>query len=924
MRKETLAVLVLVAALLATSLPAVAQTTTGRIRGEIVDPEGNPLAGVTVTLSGPALQGTTPTAETGATGAYRFTALPPGDYTITASLAGHRDQTLEGIQVSIGVTSSADLILYAEFGEELTVAGAAPVVDVTSSAVGANYTGEFIENLPTTRNYYDMMSVSPGVSLAAEDSDRLVAYGSNVQSNAWYIDGIETTAPETGTAWVSVNPDLIEEIQVMGVGAPAEFGNMTGATLNVVTKSGTNQLEGGANFYWFDDGLVDSDLNHEFSEFDEFHQEEFWDVTGTLGGPIAKDRLFFFGAYEYWRDAHAFPGSDPATTPSQYSDRYDLKLSWRLNEQNTVEVKGFYEDWGFPASASDFVAPSARAGEIGDTSAWGLNYQSVLSDRAFFEARYSGWESHDDNLSQTGSQEPAFIDYNPPGGGPTTFSGGVYYPWTYDTASDQVSGSVSYFADDFIRGEHDFKFGVQLSQGDAATKVAPSATGTYYYHFSYEYYGYTYDYFYKVEGQPYFYGNEQESWAAYVDDSWNVGDRLTLNLGVRFDHQEGSIPDFPRFDLEGNPTGETIPGLDPAFEWDVFSPRLGFAYNAGEERNWVVRGSFGVYYDGNVSGNWNYPPPSHPGLLYFSSLGDGFEGPYEFAFDFFPGSNVIDPGLDPPRTLQYALGAERQLGSNYSVGLEGVFKDSTDLIGWEILDDGVYEEISFTDPFTGRTYTLLDPIEFPSVRKGNKPGFTVDPNADEYWQEYWGLMLTFNRRFADGWGFQGSYTYSESTGLIPRFLSQWQFNPFYSSREGADPNSFLNADGQRLQGDRPHMFRLQGNFSLPWQFRGSTAINLQSGRVHTRQIELPTQGTPEAISERNLRHPFQELVDVGIGRDFLLGGDFVLKADVQVLNLLNDDATDWFEEVVLSPGEELIPAFWVKPRRYQLRLGFEF
>ncbi len=243
------------------------------------------------------------------------------------------------------------------------------------------------------------------------------------------------------------------------------------------------------------------------------------------------------------------------------------------------------------------------------------------------------------------------------------------------------------------------------------------------------------------------------------------------------------------------------------------------------------------------------------------------------------------------------------------------------------MDDGVYEDLPFTDPFTGNQYTLLDPIVFPTVRKGNTPGFTIDPNADSYWQKYWAVILTFNRRFTDFWSMQASYTYSESTGLIAAYLSQWQSNPLYGSRVGSDPNSFLNADGQRLQGDRPHMLRVQANFVLPWDMNLNTMINLQSGRPYSRQYRLPTTGSPAAImapAGDPGRHGFQYLWDLGIGKRFNLGGNVALQVDLQFFNLINNTPTDWYETVVLDEGETFIPTVWIKPRRLQLHVGIEF
>ncbi len=605
MNKRTVMVLSIVGVLLLLSLSASAQTRTGRILGLVTGPDGAVMPGTTISVISDGLMGTRSTV-TGANGDFRFAALAPGMYTVTASLAGFQNQTVEKVNVHIGGTGTANFMLRAEFSEELVVMGEAPLVDVTSSAKPATYNAEFLKNLPTNRNFYDIIQVSPDVSASQEDSDRIIAGGSNMQSNNWYIDGIETTAPETGTAWIYVNPDAIQEVQVMHIGSPAEYGNMLGAAVNVVTKSGSNEFSGGLNVYGFDDSLVDSDINFD-SEYPEYHMKEFWDIAATLGGPLLRDKLWFFGAYEYWRFNQTMPGADPTNNPTQYSDRASLKFSWSLNQSNLLDFKGSYDDWGYPPSVSPYVTQSAQAGEKGDNMAWGINYQSIFSDTTFMEVRYTGFTVNDDWVSETGSTDPAFVDYSPPGGGPTLYSGGVYWPWTYDTTLDQVSASVTHFADDWLAGDHDFKFGVQASKGTADTIVAPSANGSYYYHYTYEYdyYGtiYPYEYYYRVDGLPYFYGNHQESISAFVDDSWRITNRLTFNLGLRYDYHKGIIPSYQRLDGDGNSTGETIPGYDPIFTWNNISPRIGFAYAAGAEQKTVIRGSFGVYYDGNVGGN---------------------------------------------------------------------------------------------------------------------------------------------------------------------------------------------------------------------------------------------------------------------------------------------------------------------------------
>jgi len=464
--------LILVAIMgLALTMGAPAQgQTTGRLRGTAIDPNGLAVPGVAVTISSEVLMGGSRIAVTGGTGAYRFAALPPGIYSATADLDGFKTSSFGGVKVSINATADVHFVLQpAEIVEVITVTGEAPLVDVASSSLGTTFTSKFLQDLPTNHNYTDMMAVSPGTTIGIEGNPwHLTAFGSDLGSNTWSVDGIDFSSPEVGSNWVMFNPDMVEEIQVMGVDAPAEFGNFRGAAFNVVTKSGSNQQKGVLNAFWFNDALVDSDINFEASEFSEYEQvEPFLDLTATLGGAIKKDRLWYFVAYEYWQDGHAFPGQDPTAVGLRYENRFDMKLSARINDRNLLDFKGGVHKWEYPWEFDEFTAPSAAVDDLGDESYWTLNYQSLFSDRTFLEARYSGWRADDEVVSLTGSTEPAYIDYSPPGGGPTRYSGGIWWPYSDRPSSDQGSVTVSHFADDFLQGDHDFKFGTQLSRGDA-------------------------------------------------------------------------------------------------------------------------------------------------------------------------------------------------------------------------------------------------------------------------------------------------------------------------------------------------------------------------------------------------------------------------------------------------------------------------
>lgn len=196
-------VMKLACCLLLSSLTAIAQTT-GNIDGTVTDDTGAVLPGATVTISSEALLGGTRTAVTNDRGAFRFPSLSVGTYSVQAQMDGFETVRVDGLAVSLGKTATVNINLkIAAVAETITVVGETPVVDVKNAGAGTNFKNELLDEVPTQRNMYDLMHVSPGMTADQEDSqsDRVVAYGSNRQSNSWNIDGINVSAPETGSAW---------------------------------------------------------------------------------------------------------------------------------------------------------------------------------------------------------------------------------------------------------------------------------------------------------------------------------------------------------------------------------------------------------------------------------------------------------------------------------------------------------------------------------------------------------------------------------------------------------------------------------------------------------------------------------------------------------------------------------------------------
>ena len=903
--------------------------TTGTIRGQIRDEEGSPLPGVTVTATSQG-RGLSRTVVTGENGSYALPSLVVETYDVTAQLEGFQEQVIENVRVGITSTVTLDLTMALVLVEESITVSSVPVLDVTSSAVGSNYTGELIDELPTSRNFWDLMVVSPGMSRQSEGSTSISAFGSSIASNTWNIDGLDTTNADTGNAFWWPNPDTIEEIQVLAIGAPAQYGNMSGAAMNVVTKSGTNDFRGSANLWYQDDSLTGD--NAEINGI-PFHRDEFHDVSLSLGGPLKQDQIWFFAAYQNYRDSYTEPGENPDFPNEFPSDRFDVKINAALSASTTLEAKYHYEYWPWKY-ADPFSTPSA-SGKQGDTNpAWGLGIDSLLGSSSLLEVNYAGYSGTDNWLSRTGSQEDPFIDYSPPDNGPPRFSGSLWYPYKWDLGRDQIDASLSTHADDFLKGDHEFKFGITYGTGDGDTITAGGINGRYYYRYeyTYEYYGYeyTYPYYYRVTARAYHYGAETETTSAFVDDSWRVTDKLTINVGVRYDEVDSDIPSYPKLGLDWQPTGEKIPGIKNAVTWSHFSPRLGFAYQVGQ--NGVLRGFYGKFYDGNVTGNWYAPPPDAPSYLYEFSAGRN--GPWTPFFTFEWDENSLDPNLQPPETDQFTVGYEHRLGTDYTLGFQWIYKETENLIGWEILGDGVYEMVPWVNPFTGEVQELASIVEQPTVRKGNRPGDgSLAPPGQLYEQDFTGAFVTLNKRYSDGWSLFASYTWSDSNGFLPRPQSQGQGDPFYTSTGGRDPNNWLNAK-QALQNEREHVFQVQATFDLPWELRGTTIYSFLDGKPYSRQVtagsgssQFPlNQGGQTVIAlpaSSNVTLPSQNILDLSLGRGFQAGATEI-RFDIQLLNALNEDAHDWWATLNVPPGSQYTPSGYLFPRRWMLRLGVTF
>jgi hypothetical protein len=238
------------------------------------------------------------------------------------------------------------------------------------------------------------------------------------------------------------------------------------------------------------------------------------------------------------------------------------------------------------------------------------------------------------------------------------------------------------------------------------------------------------------------------------------------------------------------------------------------------------------------------------------------------------------------------------------------------------------------DPWTDEVdpITLCDTIVEPTLRKGNGPGpGSLAPEGAKYHLEYRGAILTFRKRYTNGWDLMASYTYSKTEGINTRphdAGALGQGLPVFTADSGSDPNDWHNAE-HLLQGDRTHMFRIQSNVDLGWGLRASGVLNIQSGRPYLRLAHITGPVTGRAITltadaSDDLRLPSQTILDLGLQKTFTLGANVDLDIGLQLLNALNDDAVEYFSDWILFPGEDYSPSDWLSPRRLQIKLKLAF
>jgi hypothetical protein len=888
---------------------AAAQVLTGALIGTVKDAQGGVLPGAVVRVSSPALIGGPETLTTNEKGQLRFPALPPGLYVLDIEAQGFSAYHEEHMRIGAGASIERTAVLnVAGIKESLVVEGVGSRIEARGSGFETRFGPEDLKAIPVRRfSMFDFIRAAPGVSPTSPGSvstNSVSAFGSGTNENTFLIDGTNFTCPCSGEARSEPGVDFIQEVQVQSVGASAEFGNMQGAVINVVTRQGGNRFLYDASYYGQTAALTSQPVELTYpgpgKRKSGYERARYRDVTTNLGGPVVHDRLWFFSGYQHLRDYDSQPGTDPAFPRTYEQDKIFAKLTWRLAPGLQL-LQSFHDEFWVNPELPTFVKPF-EATQRRHASVPALTFGHLthtLSSNTVWDVRVGRFVFNRKDDPSTGSvTTPSRVDRLTGvfSGAPQTFGGLTLIRTT-------AKGTLNHYRPGLLGADHQWRIGGQLEKGEhRLSTIIPTGV---------RYVDKSGQPFQAISSDPSIAGGVFITAAGFVSDAITVGDSLTINAGLRFDHSRAISQDLPVLDSQGRETDSIVRGLGTLYTWNVWSPRLGVTMKLASRT--MLRASYGRFNQGVLTGEL---APFHPAATPTTTV----------TFDPVTGSSttiVVDPKknlrLDPetrtPRTDEYSIGVDREVGHGVAAAIAYVRKDGSNFTGWTDIGGQYQEETRSSDGRSVPVFVLVNSTKDRRFLLTNPAGYSLTYN---------GLVMAIEKRRSHGWQTFGSYTLSRASGLQPGSgssaagsqVSTIAGAPFLTF--GQDPNSLTNARG-RLPNDRPHMLRVMGSLDVP-RTGLVVAANVQhfSGKpwAATAQIALP-QGDQRILLEPrgSRRLSSQTLVDLRVSRTISVGGSKRVELLLDVLNALNDAAEEGLAtENLISPNFGLGTAF-VDPRR---------
>jgi len=883
------------------------------ITGTVTSTTGEKLPGVTITLTGPQLVTGTRTAVSDKDGRFVFLSVPPGTYTVSGSLEGVGTYQSQNLQLTAGQKTDIPVKLApASYQEQINVTATAPVIDNKSSEVATTFTSELLEKLPTARNaFYDIAISAPGMASVGGNESWLAspsAYGSAGNENLFLVNGVNATNPRGGPfgTLVNVNYNTVEQVKIVSLGSKAEYGSFSGAAIDVLTKSGSNDFKGDIAYYsQLGDAADNSTLDFGGPKNPFYNPDpgnnpngqlfygspndqlmtkpvDAWEGSLTAGGPILRDRLWFYGGFDTSKASTDTPLWQPLATWD--AKLYDIKLTGDFASNHRAWLAYHHEKtlagnntWGQSWN------PTMGYDQHTNNNTFQAQYQWVINDRNLASAKYMAIGTNQNPDPTNAQLTPGMINWWKWTFGQAIGTQGSFpYIESYKSDRKTIQLDQTHYAANFM-GQHEVKYGIQY------TKAAGNAMGGYFSGYANFVYPYPYNYgpatswwwngpeswqwgtdenpvipFYnnKTYQHPWLTRRLEEEKGAFVDDTWTLNDRLSFNLGMRYDRMtakygsglEYNFPTTPG-DLSNLTVMRETAGTGNLFDFKDWSPRLGFAYTLTDDRKTVLRGAVGRYFAPlGVESLRRFGPDldretvqQYRWYLPFNDIdsnGNGKVDPAEVSLAYQMLQNRppdalnttytknpswqldVAPGTKSPYTDQFEVSLQRQLGRDYSVEVTGIYKRSKNYLAYQEFNSATgqpwqWEAVPYTSSTGYKTKVWqikmsdynadgkvdVDDAKFVLNNMGRTATNVNSFNGENVNRQYEGLQLVFNKRYANRWQGMFSGNWSHTRGIAMRTVDQsWYIDGpmIMDNAFGTSLNDFQN----NLSGPAPMTPRL--------------------------------------------------------------------------------------------------------------------
>jgi hypothetical protein len=909
---------------LALSVPARAQGV-GAIGGTVTDASGGVLPGATLTLSSPGLIGSGQTTHSDAQGTYTFTRLVTGRYSVKAELAGFQTVIQGNIDVNADRTTRADLkLVIGEMAETITVAGQAPLLDTTSALKQTELTRDMLDSLPTGHDVWTISALAPAVvnstldvgGRAMTDGSNIVVHGSLPRDQGYLIDGLDVTAPQESSFNLIFDTFVAQEINVQAGQAPAEQ-SKSGVLMNLVTRTGTNRLAVSAMFDGTNSSLEGSNVSDPALRAQLLNGVparalaanpnlvpgssllHLFDSGVTVGGPIRRDHVWFLGSARHG-ESYRHDVGDYNSDGTQLLDDASLtnllgKISWAATRNSQLHSlltwqrkrQGHQND----ATATQFS--DSRATKNNDARVWvGIQrWTEVLSPRMFLDIT-GAWQSQQNDKPPQAEVQLGDISRFDSVTQTVTVASPTYSLPTHGY-KQQFRPSLTYVA-----GNHDVKVGYQFVRSERDTAFmsvdgglqaiyasgVPTSVKT----------------FNTPTGDNYFNLNH----AVFVQDKWRVTSRLTMNIGVRFEHEHEQINDGTSPICQPATTyvaALCFPAVSGVPNWSFVSPRFSAIYDLFGDGRTAIKFVANRYKLSQVGlTDLVNPVKLTNDTRPWTVCGPGQTSGCDLNGDLIPQITELGPStgfnlgttnriasdVKSPYTNEYAAEIEQQLRGQMVVSVGYHYRGRRNIIGAanQAVPTSGYLPLTVTEVSSGRQVTVFN--QDPTTKGKFDTLYTNRPQLDD---SYNGVDVSFTKRMSRNWMLMGSASFGKTNGDI---------NTNSNGQNTADLNNpnFLFRRGLSAT-DVPRFFKISGSYEFPYGIRFSAsgqyyigAPTLTTVVVDAKSAKL-TQTSQTLIVEPlgTVRLPNISTVNVDISK-ILTRGRTRVTPQMNIFNLFNTGA----------------------------------